>query len=134
MVKADSIFGEQAACCAGIDDAPRHANHGAIRWHVLDDHGVGADAYALADGNRAKDLGAGTDHHAIGQRRVAFAFVPGGAAQRDAVVERDIVADYGGFPDHHAGAMVDEEAAANGGTGVNVDVGQHPAKEGQQAR
>ena len=48
---------------------------------------------------------------------MAFALVQAGAAQRDAVVERHIRANFGRLADHDPHAVVDEEARANGGAG-----------------
>lgn len=50
------------------------------------------------------------------------------------MVQRDIVADFGRFADHHAGNMVGKQTATNGGVRVDVDIGQHAAEKGQQAR
>jgi hypothetical protein len=65
---------------------------------------------------------------------MALALVPGGAAQGDAVVEGDVIADLGRLADHDAGPMIDEEAAADRAPGVDVDIGQRPPEEGQEAR
>src|SRR5690606_12275963 len=68
------------------------------------------------------------------QGRRALAFLPAGAAQRYAVVERAVVADFGGLADHHAHAMVDEEAPADAGAGMDLDTGE-PARDcGKEAR
>ena len=40
-----------------------------------------------------------------------------GAAQRHALIQQHIVADFGGFADHHAHAVIDEEAAADAAPG-----------------
>ena len=47
-----------------------------------------------------------------------------GAAQRDAVVEGDPIADLGGLTDDHAHAMIDEQVVTDGGAGVDFDAGQ----------
>ena len=44
-------------------------------------------------------------------------------AKCDALVEFDVPAYYGGFADDDAGGVVDEEAFAYFGAGVNVDAG-----------
>jgi len=51
-----------------------------------------------------------------------------GAAQRDALVERDVVADLGGLADHHAHAVVDEDALADDRARVDLDAGE-PARQ-----
>ena len=55
-------------------------------------------------------------------------------AERHALVDLDVLADDGGFPDHHAGAVVDAEPLADGGAGVNVDAGAQVGVLGQDAR
>ena len=55
---------------------------------------------------------------------MALAFLFAGSAQRDSLVEGDVVADDGGFADYGAHAMVDEEAAADFRAGMNFDSGE----------
>ena len=50
------------------------------------------------------------------------------AAQGHPVIERDVVADLRGLADHHAHAVVDEEAAADAGAGMDLDAGQEAAE------
>lgn len=45
------------------------------------------------------------------------------AAQSYAMVDRAVVAHHGGFTDHHAHAVIDEDAAADTGGRVNFDAG-----------
>ncbi len=116
------------------DDPPRNAHRSSAGRHRLGDHRIGADLGPGTDGERPQHLGAGADHHAVLQGRVALALVPAGATQGHALIQRDIVADLGGFADDDAHAMVNEEAPADGGAGVDLDAG-HPAPEvGHQAR
>ena len=58
---------------------------------------------------------------------MALAGIEADAAQGDALIERHVVADLGGLADHHAHAVVDEEAAADHGTGVDLDAGHEAA-------
>ena len=55
-----------------------------------------------------------------------------GAAQRDALVEGHVVADLGGFADDHAHAVIDEEAPADLGAGMDLDSGD-PSRDLRQA-
>ena len=74
------------------------------------------------------------------QRGVPLAVLLAGAAERDALVERDVVADDRRLADDHAHAVVDEEALADGGAGVDLDAGEEardlgePAREARDAR
>src|SRR6185437_6530193 len=95
-------------------------------------HGIGADAGAVADGDRSQYLGAGADDHAVAEGRVALALLERGAAQGHALIKGHLVADLGRLADHHPHAMVDEEAAADGGAGMDLDAGQDPAEMRQE--
>ena len=47
-----------------------------------------------------------------------------GAAQGDALVQQAARADFGSFADHHTHAVVDKNAMADAGTGVDLDAGE----------
>ena len=95
--------------------------------HVGDHDGVGADLRAVPDRDRAEQLRAGADRDVVLHRRVALAGGEARAAERDALVERDVVADRRRLPDHDARAVVDEQALADLGGRVDLDAGQPPA-------
>ena len=97
-------------------------------------HRAGADLDVVADADIAQHLGAGAHHHAVAQGGMALAFLVARAAQRHALVEQHIVADFSGFADHHAHAVVDEEAPADGGAGVDLDARQKAADLRDHAR
>ncbi len=113
---------------AGMPDGRRS------RRHVAHDDGVGADLGAVADQDGSQDLGAGADDDAAPERRVALALVPGRAAQRNAVIERRIVADLRRLADHDSHAVVDENAPADRRAGVDLDSRQPAAPVRQPAR
>jgi hypothetical protein len=96
--------------------------------------GTGADLDVVANFDVAQHLGAAPHHHAIAQGGVALAFFVARAAQRHALVEQHIVSDFGGFADHHAHAVVDEEPPPDVGAGVNLDPRQEAAGLRDDAR
>ena len=102
----------------------RVADHGRVRRHVVDHDGVRADLRAVADRDRAEQLGARADRDVVLDGRVALAGGEAGAAERHALEERHAVADLGRLADHDAGAVVDEELAADPGGGVDLDPGR----------
>ena len=59
---------------------------------------------------------------------MALAGLVAGAAKRDALVERAIIADDSGLADDDAHSMVDEEPSADLGTRVNFHT-RHEARE-----
>src|SRR4051794_35823999 len=56
-----------------------------------------------------------------------LAALAAGAAQRDALVQQNVVTDDSGFTDHHARAVINEEPAPDHRAGVNLDLGEEAA-------
>ena len=54
---------------------------------------------------------------------MALAGVLAGAAQSDTVVDGAVVPDLAGLAEHDAHAVINEQASADGGTGVDLDAG-----------
>src|SRR5690606_36342449 len=109
-------------------------NHRARRRYLLRHHRVGTDACVVADRDRAENFGAAANQHAVTQRRMALAFIPAGAAERDTVIERDVVANFGGFADDDTGAVIDKKTLTDTRTGMNIDIADQTSDKGQQAR
>lgn len=116
------------------DDLPGHPDHHRARRDGLDHDGIGADPAVLADLDRTEDLGPGADDHAVTDGGMAFPANHATAAESDAVIDRDVVADLRGFSDHHAGRVVDEHASTDDGTGVDIYTGQDASEFGSCPR
>ena len=65
---------------------------------------------------------------------MSFAFVFARATESYALIDQHIVADFSGLTNDHAHAVIDEEAAANLRTGMDLDPGEEPADLGDDAR
>lgn len=74
------------------------------------------------------------DDHAVTDGGMAFPANHATAAESDAVIDRDVVADLRGFSDHHAGRVVDEHASTDDGTGVDIYTGQDASEFGSCPR
>src|SRR5690606_30054758 len=112
-------------------NTPRNTDHGSPFRHFFGYYCIGTDTGVVAHHDRPQHFGTSTHHHTIFQGWMALAFIPGGTTQRHTMVQGAVVTDFRRFPDHHAHAMVDKKAPANGGTGVNLNAG-HPAAESRQ--
>src|SRR5688572_11241871 len=105
-----------------LDGDPRVTRHRLGEPHVAADHRAFADHGVAAEDRRVR-----VDRDVVLQRRMALlADVEATAlvrerGERHAVVELDAIADHARLADHDAGAMVDEEVAADRGAGVDVD-------------
>ena len=80
--------------------------------------------------------GAGTHDDPVAQSRMALAADTGrrvGAAERDLLVDGDIVADLGAFADH-AEPMIEEKALPDLRTRMNVDAGEEAREMIDQPR
>src|SRR5271166_2961359 len=101
---------------------------------LLDHDGVGADPAVVADFDRAQNLGSGANGHAVTDGGVSFPDFPTGAAEGDAVEDRDVLAHLSGFPDYHSGRVVDEQARAEHRTGMDFDTSQDPGEFSEHSR
>ena len=100
-------------------------HHRFVGRHRVHHDGVGTDAGVVSHRKAAENLSPGPDHDVFADRGVTFrAAAETGAAQRNAVVNRAVVAHFGRFSDHDAHAVVNEDAAADLGRGVNFNTGQ----------
>ncbi len=115
------------------DQSTRYAHHGGVVRYVFDHHGVGTDPCIQAQGDGTQHLGSGPHDHTILKGGMAFALVPGGTAQGDAVVNGAVVSDFGGFADHHAVAVIDKKARAYGGAGMDLNGGNNTGQMGQKS-
>ena len=109
---------------AGADDFAGDADDGAVFGDGMDDNAAGADAGVVADVDIAEDLGTAADDNVVAEGGVALAGFFPGAAERDALIEKAVIPDLGGFADDDAHAVIDEETAADGGAGMNFDAGK----------
>ena len=69
----------------------------------------------------SQNLGARADHHVVADGGMAFASFLAGSTQRHALIQQYVVADFGGFANHHAHSMVDETAPADLSAGMDFD-------------
>src|SRR5690606_16071430 len=82
------------------------------------------------DGYRPDDLRTRANDNVIFQRRVAFTALSVGrvcAAERDTLIDRDVVADLGSLTDHGE-SMIDEQVTADLRARVDID-GRQPAAQ-----
>src|SRR5919108_1968778 len=101
------------------------SDHRGTGWHFLDDNRVRADTRAVADGKAAEDLRPRANDHAGTERRMALGSrIKRRAAESHPLVNRAAIADFGGLADDHAHAVVDEDAGADLGAGMDLDPGK----------
>src|SRR5665213_3290543 len=98
-----------------------HAHNGTVIGHRPHHDGPGPDLDVVSEPNASEDLGAGPDHNIIAERRMAFPLFVTRAPECDALVKQDVVADLGGFADHHAHPVIDEKPSSDGGSGMNFN-------------
>ena len=92
-----------------------------MRRHRLQHHAARTDAAIFADLDIAEHLGAHADQHAAADLRMTVADLLARTAQRHAMQHRHIVFHHSRLADHDAIGMVDEDALADHGGGMNID-------------
>ena len=90
--------------------------------HGLRHHSIRTDARITADCDVAEHFRTRTDNHPITDGGVALHRLQRGTAERDTLVDRDVVTHNCGFTDHHTTAVVDEDAAADLRTRMDFDL------------
>src|SRR5450759_5127538 len=123
-----AIFGAYPHHAAG------DADHRAIVGHRVHHHRPRTHLHVIADSNVAQHFRARAHHHVVADGGMALALLVAGTAQGHALVEQHVVANLRGLADHHAGTVVDEEAASDGGAGMNLDPGKEAADLRDHAR
>ena len=121
-----SVF-KNAAFRADAHDPAGYADDGRVVGDGVDNDRSGADLDVVADVDVAEDLGAGSHDHSIAESGVTFALLAASTAERDALVEQDIVSNLGSFADDDSRAVIDEEAAAECGAWVDFNPGKEAA-------
>src|SRR5262249_10140572 len=111
----------------------RNTHHDGIRGHLAHDYGAGADPAAAADGKAADDLGAGPDDDVVAERGVALLALQAGAAERDALEQRDVFADRGRRADDDAHAVIDEQSRPESGGRMDLDARREAVDMGYPA-
>ena len=89
--------------------------------HRGDEHRAGADPAVAADRDGAENGRAAEDRHRIFDGRMPLNRLRGGAAERHALIDRDVIADFAGFADDDAHAVIDKTAPADFRAGMNLN-------------
>jgi len=116
------------------DDPARNADDRRPLRHLAQYYSVCRNAGVVANAERAKHLCAGADHDVVAERRMALADILARAAERYALIEQAVVPDLGGFADHDAGSVVNDQTTANGRAGMDLDTGHMPRKLRKRTR
>src|SRR5688572_19992928 len=131
LVRRHAVGGEMRLFLvrdALLDFAPGYAYDRGARRHFLQHHRVRTDPRAVADGEAAEHLGARANHYALAERRVALgAAIQRSAAERHALVNSAVVADFRRLADHYAHAVIDEDAPADLHRRMDLDAGEPAA-------
>lgn len=117
------VVAERILITAFLDDARRYADCRRVVGYGFDDYGVGPDFGVFADRNVAEHFGtAAYDGMALDGRMAFDSGCQADAAERDTLVNQDVVFNDGGLSDHDAESMVNEAAPTDRCTRVNIDV------------
>ena len=118
-----------------VADADARSNHTA--WHAddrgmignrMNDDGSRADLGMVANQNVAQDFRAGSDDHIVADGGMPLAFLFAGSAQRHALIEQHVVADFGSLANDDAHSVIDKAAPSDGGAGMDFNAGQGAIK------
>src|ERR1039458_1959055 len=106
--------------------------YGAVGWHAFCQPDAAADRRTTADGDAPENGRAGVDDDFVFKDGMPLAALDDGPGlvdlkplrpQRDRLIEPHATTDPRRLTDHNAGAVIDEEALADLGAGMNVNAG-----------
>lgn len=103
------------------DDTRRNPDHRTTLRYGMDDHRSRSDLYVVSELDVSQDGGARSNHHPIANRRMPFTPLVAGTAQRDALIQQNVVAHFGRFTNYHAGSVIDEKALADLSARMNLN-------------
>ena len=86
------------------------------------------------NGDAAKNGCIHANHNVIAERGVALAALFTRAAERDALIQRDVIADFARFADNHTHGVVDEETATDFRSRVNFHARHETSELARDAR
>ena len=115
------------------DDLGGDAHGSGVLRHLAEHHGVGRDPGVVTHPEGPQHLGSAADEHVVSDGGMALAVVLAGAAQGDAMIDQAVVADLGGLADDDAHPVVNDQAAADLGAGVDLNAGDVAGQLGVQA-
>ena len=115
-------------------NARGNADHGAVLRHVLDDNRAATDLRIVVNGDTAKNGCIHANHNVIAERGMALAALFARAAERDTLIQRDVIADFARFADDHAHGVVDEETTADFRSRVNFHARHETSELARNAR
>lgn len=118
---------------AGARGTSRYADRCRSRWYVAEHDRASTNLGAIPNVHIAQYLRADADDDVIANRRVAFATMLAGTAERDTLVHRDVLANDGRFTNHHAHAVIDEEPGPERRSRMDLDPGQETRRVGDQS-
>src|SRR5262249_22848060 len=101
---------------------------------LFEDDRIGADPRIGAYDDRSENFRAGADDDAGFQSRMALAVNELRSAERDALIERHVIADLGRLADDGAHAVIDENPLSDDRTRMNFDPRQPAAQMRNEPR
>src|SRR5579884_4109519 len=107
------------------DNVRGDSHDGRVRRNTAQDNRSSADAAVVPDMNITEDLGTSADDDAVTNGGMPFlAAVEASAAERDTLIYRDVVTDFGRLADYDSHAMIDKQMLPNSRSRMNFNAGQ----------
>src|SRR5262249_23626062 len=93
-------------------DPARDADHRGVRRHRSYQHGASSPPAMATNGHRTEDRRAAKDRDRVLDRGMTFDTLRRRATERNPLVDRHIIADFGCLTDHNTHPVIDKKAPA----------------------
>src|ERR1700743_507183 len=94
-----------------------------IRYRVYY-HRARANLDVVTDHDTAQNFRAGSDHHVVADRRMAFPLLVAGPAECNTLVDQNVVANFRSLADNNARTVIDEKTPPDLRSRVDFNAGQ----------
>ena len=99
----------------------RHSYNGSTRGDMPYDHGTRTNSSPVSYDGWSENNTVGTHHNSVSQGGMALLLLQGRPAKDDPFIDQTVVSNLGRLADHHPHSVIDEEASADGRSGMDFN-------------
>src|SRR5262245_59952386 len=133
-VKVDNRTARRCMLRLVLYDSARNADHRGVRRHRSHQHGASSHPAMATNGHRTEDRRAAKNSNRVLDRGVTLDTLRRRTTERDPLVDRHIIADFGCLTDDNTHPVVDKKAPTDFGAWMDLDACKKTAHVAHETR
>lgn len=133
LISVDQRLGQQVIRVQSLTVLSGNSDHELAAGDVFQHQSLRTDFCVVSHCHGTQHRCTGSDQNAVADRRVALGLRSRGPTQSYVVVHQHVIANFGGFTDDDPSTVVDEEPTSDGGSGMNLDIGEKTSELAERA-